>query len=189
MTFPNNTNFLRWIIIIASFIIISLILWNTYIFFQNFKGEERSKMQNWSSAYQDINESSNLAENIGGLSLEIIQSNKTTPMILTDEAGNVLSSNNISDEKVSDSIKVAKLIEQFKNENTPIEVIYEDEIQSIIYYGNSPLLNKLKFYPFALLLIIFLFGAVAYLFYRKINHFIVVIIVFVFIVFIYLLYR
>jgi two-component system, sporulation sensor kinase D len=124
-------------------------------------------MQNWSSAYKDINESSNLTENIGGLPLEIIQSNKTTPMILTDADGNVLSSNNISEEVGEDSIKVAQLIEQFKGENTPLEVIYEDEIQSIIYYGNSPLLNKLKYYPFALLLIILLFGAVVYFFYRS----------------------
>ena len=65
MTIPNNTNFLRWTIIAASFIIIPLILWNTYIFFQNFKAEERSKMQIWSAAYQEINESSNLTENIG----------------------------------------------------------------------------------------------------------------------------
>src|SRR5690606_35666425 len=35
------------------------------------------------------------------------------------------------------------------------------------YYGNSSLLNKLKFYPIALLLIIVLFGAVVYNFYRS----------------------
>ena len=167
MTFPQNTNFLRWLIITASFVIISLILWNTYVFFQNFKGEERSKMQNWSSAYQEINNSNNLTDNIGDLPLEIIQSNTTTPMILTDDVGNFLNSNNISEEKIGDSIKVAQLIEQFKNENTPIEVIYDNEIQSIIYYGNAPLLNKLKYYPFALLLIILLFGAVVYFFYRS----------------------
>ena len=167
MTFPNNTNFLRWLIIIASFIVISLILWNTYIFFQNFKNEERSKMQNWSSAYKEINERSNLRDDIGGLPLEIIQSNSTTPMILTDVEGNIVSHSNISEEKVKDTIKVNNLIEQFKNENTPIEVIYENEVQSVIYYGNSPLLNKLKYYPFALVLIILLFVAVAYFFYRS----------------------
>ena len=167
MTFPKNTNFLRWLIIIASFIIISLILWNTYVFFQNFKKEERYKMQNWSSAYQEINEQSNLTENIGGLPLEIIQSNNTTPMILTDSEGNFLNSNNILERKINDSIKVKKLLEQFKSENKPIEVIYNNEIQSIIYYGNSPLLNKLKFYPLALLLIILLFGAVVFFFYRS----------------------
>jgi signal transduction histidine kinase len=45
--------------------------------------------------------------------------------------------------------------------------MFEGEIFSTIYYGNSELLNKLKYYPMALLLIIFLFGAVAFFFYRS----------------------
>lgn len=167
MIFPQNTNFLRWLIIIASFIIISLILWNTFVFFQNFKAEERSKMRNWSSAYQEINDNSNLKDDIGGLPLKIIQSNSTTPMILTDNEGNVLNSNNILEWKIDDSVKVKKLIEKFKSENNPIEVIYKNEVQSIIYYGNSTLLNKLKYYPLGLLLIIILFGAVVYFFYKS----------------------
>ena len=114
MTLPKNTNFLRWIIIIASFIIISLILWNTYIFFQNFKTEERNKMQNWSSAYQEINDRNNLSDNIGGLPLEIIQSNNTTPTILTDAEGNILNSKNILERKINDSIKVKKLKYRYK---------------------------------------------------------------------------
>jgi signal transduction histidine kinase len=36
-----------------------------------------------------------------------------------------------------------------------------------LYYGDSTLLNKLKYYPFALLLIIFLFGALVYNFYKS----------------------
>jgi signal transduction histidine kinase len=36
-----------------------------------------------------------------------------------------------------------------------------------LYYGNSSLLNKLKYYPVALLLIIFLFGALVYNFYKS----------------------
>jgi len=39
----DNTSIIRWSIILGSFIIISSILWNTYIFFQNFKSEERIK--------------------------------------------------------------------------------------------------------------------------------------------------
>ena len=100
MTFPQNTNFLRWLIIIASFIIISLILWNTYVFFQNFKAEERAKMDIWYSAYYEINDNSNLKDDIGGLPLEIIQSNSTTPMILTDNEGNIRGYSNISDKKL-----------------------------------------------------------------------------------------
>ncbi len=36
MTFSSNRNLIRWIIIFSSFIIVSLILWNTYVFFMLF---------------------------------------------------------------------------------------------------------------------------------------------------------
>ena len=166
MTFNMNRNIIRWLIILASFIIISLILWNTYIFFQNFKAEERTKMQNWSLAQKELNRNLDLDTDIGELIPEVISSNTSTPMILMNDDGSI-NSNNIDEEKAKDSAYVQKLIKQYSNENTPIEVRYKDDVKSIIYYGNSPLLNKLKYYPLALLLIIFLFGAVVYFFYRS----------------------
>ncbi|MEZ4793510.1 MAG: HAMP domain-containing sensor histidine kinase [Gelidibacter sp.] len=166
MTFNINRNILRWLIILASFIIISLILWNTYIFFQNFKAEERTKMQNWSLAQKELSKNSNLDADIGELPIEILSSNSTTPMILVNKDGS-FKSNNIDEEKAQDSLYIQQLISKFKNENQPLEVRYGDKVYSTIYYGNSPLLNKLKYYPLALLLIIFLFGAVVYFFYRS----------------------
>ncbi|RIA08442.1 histidine kinase/DNA gyrase B/HSP90-like ATPase [Flavobacteriaceae bacterium MAR_2010_72] len=166
MTLAMNRNMIRWIIIIASFIIISLILWNTYIFFQNFKAEERTKMQNWSFAQKEITKTSNLSGDIGELPLEIIQSNVTTPMIKVNADGSI-DVKNVDEEKAKDSVYINKLIEKFRNENQPIEIKYQDKLFSTLYYGNSPLLNKLKYYPLALLLIIFLFGAVVFFFYRS----------------------
>lgn len=166
MLFSMNQNVLRWIMIISSFLIISLILWNTYIFFQNFKAEERTKMQNWSYAQKELSRNIDLDSDIGELIPEILQSNTTTPMILVNIDGSI-DYNNINEEKANDSLYIQRLIRQFKNENAPIEVKYKDEVKSTIYYGNSPLINKLKYYPLALLLIIFLFGAVVYFFYRS----------------------
>ncbi len=166
MTVSSNRNLIRWVIILASFIIISLILWNTYVFFQNFKAEERTKMQIWSFAHKEINDVNNLNEDIGELPLKVMQSNSTTPMVLTDEDGKVLSHKNVPEEVVADSLKLQRLIQRISGENTPIEVKYGD-VKNMIYYGNSPLLNKLKYYPLALLLIIFLFAAVVYFFYRS----------------------
>jgi two-component system, sporulation sensor kinase D len=40
----SKQHVLRWVVITISFLIISLILWNTYQFFQKFKEEERVKM-------------------------------------------------------------------------------------------------------------------------------------------------
>lgn len=166
MALTMNRNMSRWIIIVASFIIISLILWNTYAFFQNFKAEERSKMQIWSSAQTEfLNSEDN--PNLD-LILQILNSNTSTPvLVVIEETGTVGSTNNIDDSKLKDSVAVQRLISKFKNENNPIEVIVNDEVYSTIYYGNSPLLNKLKYYPLALLLIIFLFAAVAYFFYKS----------------------
>ena len=166
MIFIKYKNSLRWVMIAISFVIVSLILWNTYEFFQNFKAEERVKMQNWSFAQKELNKTSDLNTDIGELPIEILQSNKTTPMIIVNQDGSY-ETNNIEEKKANDSIYIGKLITKFQNEYRPIEVIYNNEVLSTIYYGNSPLLNKLKYYPLALLLIIFLFGAVVYFFYRS----------------------
>ncbi len=166
MTLNTNRNVIRWIIIVSSFVIISIILWNTYVFFQNFKAEERSKMKNWSFAQKELSTTQNLDDNVGELPFQIIRSNTTTPMIKVSSDGS-MDYNNINNEKAKDSLYLISLIEKFKKENNPIEIRYKDKVLSTLYYGNSPLLNKLKYYPLALMLIIFLFGAVAYFFYRS----------------------
>ena len=166
MTLTINKNMIRWIIVIASFIIISLILWNTYIFFQNFKAEERNKMQNWSAAQTEFIKTDTNNTNLD-LTLQILNSNKTTPMIAVNKDGSIGTFNNVDESKMKDPQYAQMLIEKFKNENKPIEVLFEGKVYSTIYYGNSSLLNKLKYYPLALLLIIFLFSAVVFFFYRS----------------------
>ena len=165
MIFTKYRNTFRWVMIALSFIIISLILWNTYVFFQNFKSEERTKMDIWAEAQSDfINSDTNT--NLD-LTLKILSSNQSTPMIVINKDGSLYSYNNINEEKAKDSNYIKKLILKFKSENTPIEITYQNEALSTIYYGNSDLLNKLKYYPLALLLIIFLFGAVVFFFYKS----------------------
>ena len=166
MILSKNSNITRWIIIIASFIIVSIILWKTYEFFQHFKDEERTKMQNWSFAQSDLLKTDDLNENMGNLPLKVITSNKTTPMVMVNTDGSI-DFNNIDDSRTHDSIYIQKLIAKFEQENKPIEVKFDGKLFSTIYYGNSPLLNRLKYYPMALLLIVFLFGAVIYFFYSS----------------------
>lgn len=170
----SNRNILRWVITVASFAIISLILWNTYTFFQHFKAEERVKMENWANAQREINKSLDLEADLSDLPLQILASNKTTPMIRHNTDGSY-DYNNIDEEKAKDSLYIKKLINKFQKENVPIEMIYTDpgtnetESAGTLYYGNSPLLEKLKYYPLALILIIVLFAAVAYFFYKALR--------------------
>ena len=167
----NTKGYLRWILIIASFAIISLILWNTYSFFQKFKSEERLKINAWSVAQSDFLKSTNNADleiDITPLtSFVLTNMNTSTPMISVNEKDGSLNYVNINEEKAQDTIYLQKLITRFKKVNTPIPVTFEGELYSTIYYGNSELLNKLKYYPLALILIIILFGAVVFFFYKS----------------------
>jgi len=163
----NNRNFLRWIIIVASFAIISLILWNTYTFFQHFKTEERTKMQNWSYALSSLQNPLSDGSEIEVTS-RIIESNTSTPMMIVDPSNEITSIRNIDTIKIKNPKKyLNKLKLRFGKENTPIPLGNKDAQFGSVYYGNSPLINKLKYYPLALVLIIVLFAAVVFFFYRS----------------------
>ena len=164
-----NKNLFRWISISVSFVIVSLILWNTYTFFQNFKEEERVKMNIWAKAFEDVNNNDDLNAVINELSLEVLQSNSTTPMIIVNNKGEY-DLQNVKRVEAKDSLKVQKLIKTFKEENTPIEAKFKGEVLQTIYYGNSSLINKLKYYPLALLLILVLFGSVVFFFYKSTKN-------------------
>ena len=160
----SNTNIIRWSIILGSFLIISSILWNTYIFFQNFKNEERIKMEIWSKAQIELINSDQ--EKISPLTLDILRNNTSTPMIKVNNDGSI-EHNNIENFNITDTTAVSKLVKRFSQENKPIEIKYNGETLSVLYYGNSTIINKLKYYPLALLLIVFLFGSVVYFFYKS----------------------
>ena len=160
----NNINIIRWSIILGSFLIISSILWNTYLFFQYFKNEERIKMELWSKAQIELINTDQ--ENISSLTLEILRNNTSTPMILVNNDGSKQKSN-IENLNLTDTIAISELIKRFSKENKPIEIKYNNQALSVLYYGNSTVINKLKYYPLALLLIVFLFTSVVYFFYKS----------------------
>lgn len=166
MKVSSKQHVLRWIMIAISFLIVSLILWNTYRFFQTFKEEERIKMENFSQAQIELGKIVDLNGNISDFPLKIIQSNTTTPMIIEDSDGR-FESKNIQQSEDNKQEYLKKLSLKFSDENTPIEIIYEGKTLSTIYYGNSDLLNKLKYYPFALVLIILLFSGIVYFYYKS----------------------
>lgn len=166
MKVSSKQHVLRWIMIAISFLIVSLILWNTYRFFQTFKEEERIKMENFSQAQIELGKIVDLNGNISDFPLKIIQSNTTTPMIIEDSDGG-FQSKNIQQSEDNKQEYLKNLSLKFSDENTPIEIIYEGKTLSTIYYGNSELLNKLKYYPFALVLIILLFSGIVYFYYKS----------------------
>ena len=162
----KNSQIIRYTVIITSFIIVALILWNTYDFFIKFKTEERSKMEILAGAFErfsinDLNADFSLED-------KIIGNNNNIPMIITDERDSITIWANLDKEKIQNRSYLEKQLRIMKSQNEPIKVSHiRSNGAQLIYYRDSDLLTKLKYYPIALILILFLFASVIYLFYKS----------------------
>ena len=166
MRSPKNIRIIRWAVITTSFIIVALILWNTYDFTTKFKSEERNKMEVLAKAYERLSNADLNAD----ISLEelIIGHNNNIPMILTDENDTITYWSNLDTLKVKDQKYLNNQLALMKSQNEPITVSHSvGNIEQYIYYRDSDLLRKLKFYPLALILILVLFSTVIYLFFKS----------------------
>lgn len=162
----NERNYFRVVFVVLSLVTVTIILWNTYIFFNELKENERIKMELLATAYAELFRDDVIDSNVTQLALEIIKSNTNTPRILFDYESQEYSVINLPEEYESDPNKMEALIELFKSQYEPIDVIDEDHVFATIYYGNSKIINKLKYYPAAILIMILLFVGVVYFFFR-----------------------
>ena len=153
---------LKYSWLLVTFFIVTLIIWNTNQLFETVKNEERKKIKLWALAQEELIEN-NIVNN---LTFEVLQQTWINPMIQVNKKGKIIGIKNISwDVTSKDSAKLYSRLKRIKKENRPIIIRYQDSISSInqkLYYGDSPLLKKLQYYPIALLLIIILFGALLY---------------------------
>lgn len=119
--------------------------------------EERQKVRQWAEATRLL-----LSPDYQGdvdFLLQIVMANNTIPVILTDANGNINSSRNL------DSITGSELqdrIEQMKKTNEPLEIEFIEGEKVFVYYEDSVILTKLKYYPYFQLSLIALFLVVSY---------------------------
>jgi two-component system, sporulation sensor kinase D len=165
MTFLNNTFWLKRIAILVSFAIVSLILWNTYIFFQRFKQDERAKMEIFATAIEEFESNTDLNASFN-LETKVFENIKGIPLILTDENEKILSSHNLDSIKSADDEYLKSQLKLMKRQNRPIVINYLKDKKQYVYYRNSDLLYKLTYYPLALLLILGLFLSVVSFFFH-----------------------
>ena len=120
-------------------------------------------MELWGMAQQELIENTT----VNNLTFHLVfRQTWINPMIQVDEKEKIIGFKNIDwDPKREDSLVIYNRLDKIKRENQPILIRYQDSLSNInqkLYYGDSILLKKLQYYPLALLLIIFLFGAVLY---------------------------
>ena len=115
--------------------------------------EERNKVVFISQALENIARST---ESDIILATSIIEKNTTIPLIQTDEKDSILEVRN-TDSTQSSPVQLHKILEELRAMHPPIQITISDHEFQKIYYGESQLLKELRYFPYVLLCILFLF--------------------------------
>ena len=156
---PRNKFLLT--LIIAAITVSFFTIYFTNRFVSELKLEERQKIDLWASAVKYISNESGSCEDFS-LIFEIIQNNRTVPVILTNEAGKVIGFRNIELPESEDTAYFSNLLNKMEAEHEPITIELPDGSKNYVYYFDSVTLKKLNYYPYIQLLIITFFIVIAF---------------------------
>ena len=135
------------VIAVASLLVSNLIV-------EDLKQEEERRMTVWASAMSSLI-SADVDEDVS-LEEEILSSNKTIPVIMVDESGEILSYNNIPEAKLES--RAADMLAS----GTRIEVPLGDGESCYICYDDSDTLVQLAYYPYIQLAVVVVFFIICF---------------------------
>jgi signal transduction histidine kinase len=120
--------------------------------------EERLKVEEWVEAGKLlVHDRTGMSDKLVSI---IITQNKSIPIIVTDENNNIVDHVNLdSTEVASDKNYVSNRLKTFASRNAPIVWTNPANAneKNFYYYGNTALLNQVRYYPLVQLLIVGLF--------------------------------
>lgn len=123
--------------------------------------EERKRVELWADGTKFLATSADQNADLSFV-FEVIKSNSTIPLILTDGEQNIISLRNFDEERSQDPEYQQKQLANILGKNEPIEIELYGGTKNYIYYDNSDLYYQLKYYPYLSLGIISIFILVAY---------------------------
>jgi len=149
-----------WLLIFAIIIgISSLFVTNSLV--KSLAYEEKKKIEIWAYATSqmvNISDDGNFS-----LAIKVMESNENIPIILADENDSILNYRNLNPIKEITDEYLQKQLAIMKEQNEPIEVQVFKDYKQLLYYKDSILLTRLKYYPMFQLGLITLFMFIAYL--------------------------
>jgi len=95
---------------------------------------------------------------------EITANSSNVPVIVTDSTQtNILQFGNLNDVRMSNQAFANKMLREMKKQNKPIEINFPEQGRAYIFYKDSDLLTRMKWFPVAQILVISFFLFIAYL--------------------------
>lgn len=156
--FRQLLNWRTGLALVAIFIVSGTIFYSQYLA-KKIAKEERQKVEQWVKAGQSLISSPENSDT--RLASYILTENKSIPIIWTNEKDSIIEYVNIDSAKAAESNSyVEKKLREFKSLHIkPIEWVDPNDSTRInrYYYGESKLLNEVRYYPIIQLCIVALF--------------------------------
>ena len=159
-----------------AFLVVAVIVVAIFLYFFNnlvkdLAQQERERMEIWADATKEM-----ITQQSGtdvDFLFSIINRNHTIPVLLTDDAGNILSHSNFSLPEPIDSLNPMYLseaneaylnekLDDLRNSSNVINIEIGEGSNQYLYYEDSTLLKQLSYYPYIQLLVMLAFIAVVY---------------------------
>lgn len=135
-------------LVMIGFIISSILLIN-YL-----RKQEISRVKLFAEAQTLLNKESFSEPDVQLLLLDILNDNKSIPVIIVDKHHHPMFMKNIPPNVEKDSTKLKSLLATMERSYAPIEVQLPQHNNQYIYFTNSRLMNNLRYFPAVLALII-----------------------------------
>ncbi len=149
-----------WLLVFAIIIgISSLFITNSLV--DSLAYEEKKKIEIWAYA---TNQMVNISDDGNfSLAIKVMESNENIPIILADENDSILNYRNLNPLNEITDEYLQKQLAIMKEQNEPIEIQVYEDYKQLLYYKDSILLTRLRYYPMFQLGLITLFMFIAYL--------------------------
>ncbi|GAB4342595.1 MAG: HAMP domain-containing sensor histidine kinase [Flammeovirgaceae bacterium] len=166
----NNRNAIKRIIVVVSFLIgiFSLIYTNSLV--SQLAASEQKQIDFFAKAQKLIvspDTNMTVSPDLNFLLMEIVNANQTIPVILTDQDKNPIDYRNLevpsglnAEEEKS---YLMNWLKDMSKDYPPILVDYGENWIQYIYYTNSPLVKRLKYYPYIQVITLAVLAGLAYL--------------------------
>ncbi len=166
---------------IIGFLILSVVVVSVFLLYsdslvKDLSEQERERMQIWADATREIVNLGNSEAPAGtgvDFLLSIIERNRTIPVLLTDDDGEIIMQRNFSLPESPDSLALFSLsdvnreflmkkLDKLRDSPNVIEIDMGDAGRQWLYYEDSKVLKSLSFYPYVQVLVLLAFVLIVY---------------------------
>ncbi|NLV39318.1 MAG: ATP-binding protein, partial [Bacteroidales bacterium] len=148
----DTSSFFRLVFFLVALIIIAASTWFSNDLGKELAAEEQKKIELWAEAIRLLAQEPQPGEEDVRfdytLTLKVIEGNTNIPVILTDGDNNVQSYANLNLSKKHPEADLENKAAHLIQKNRHIQVKLDENTYQYVYYDDSDLLKKLRYFPF-----------------------------------------